>query len=352
MQTAAPRRASARLMLQIGLGLLVSALFFWLAVRGVDWGRFLAQAAQMDLRYVGAYALVLSVAHFLRLLRWSMTIRVLAPVPWRRAMTVCAVGMLAIFALPARLGELVRPLLIIEGQRLNFGQATATVVVERLADGLVMSGVLFGTVLLLDASLVPPEFLISGYVAAAIFGGGSVGLVGAALTFQWTGAPLRRLLARFSEVLAARVLAVIEGFFGALRLLGRGPLALAYFALTVVIWALSGLGIALLFQATPEATGQLPLLAAFTTLSVIVVGVMIPAGPGTVGVFHWAVAFALQMFSVETSAGVLVATTLHLLVAAVNTLWGLLAWVSGDVSMPRLLGAQRPTTAAEEEPNP
>lgn len=327
-----PRRASGKLVFQILLGLAFSGLFVWLAARNVEWESFRDQAAQMQWGYVALYGLILSVAHILRLIRWSMTVRAIAPVPWRRCLSVCAVGMLAVFAMPARLGELVRPLAITRGQDINFGQATATVVVERLVDGLMMSAILFGTVMLLDASLVPQEFIISGYVASGVFGGASVGLLVAALAFRWVEKPLRALLGKISEGLAQRVVGTIEGFFGALRLLGRGGVASVYLLITATVWLLSGLGLWVLLQTLPEVTGGLPLLAAFATLSMLVVGIMIPAGPGTVGVFHWSVVFGLQMFSVEQSAGLLIATTLHLMVALVNLIWGGLGWLSYSVS--------------------
>ncbi len=345
----APARSPVKLAINITVGIAFSAFFVWLVVRGVDWSRFRAELSTMEPAFLAAYFGLLSVAHWLRLVRWGVTIRALAPVAWPRILAVGAVGMMAIFALPARLGELARPLLISEDPRVNFGSATATVIVERILDGLSMSAILFVTVLLLDANQVPREFLVSGYVAAGVFGSASVGLFLAAISFRWLRSPLDSLLGRFSRPLADKVIGLIGGFFDALRLISAPRVALTYLVMTLAIWSLSGVGIWVLFQAFPGSTGDLPLIAAYTTLSVIVVGIMIPAGPGTVGVFHWAVVFALGMFAVDESAGLLFATTIHLLIALINFVWGVIGGLAGRISVADALKRPPPQAAPHSQ---
>jgi uncharacterized protein (TIRG00374 family) len=327
--------------LSISIGILFSVLFVWLVVRDVDWGTFSRELNRVNWWWAAAYFVVVSAAHILRLIRWGLTVRVLGPVPWRKVLAVGAVGQLAIFALPARLGELVRPLLVSDAGEVGFGEASATVVVERIVDGLTMSLVLFATVLLLDVALVPPEFLTSGYVAAAVFVGLSVGTLLAALTFRWVRGPIERALSMVSGRLAARVVATLQSFFEGLRLLASLRLFACFVCLTAGIWGLTGVGIWVLFQAFPGAVASLPLIAAFATLSVLVVGIMIPAGPGTVGVFHWAVVFALGMFAIDESVGLLVATLLHLLVASVNVVWGVLGAWWGRISLAQMFSSVR-----------
>lgn len=338
-------RSRAKLVVNITIGVLFSAVFVWLAVRNVNWETFKGELEQVRWVYIAAYFGIVSVAHFLRLFRWGSTVRVLGPVPWRRTLAVGAVGMFAIFALPARLGEIVRPLLISEGGEVGFGEASATVVIERVFDGLTMSLVLFGTVILLDPEVVPREFVLSGYAAAGLFSTLSVGLLFGALTFRWIRDPIRKVVGLVSEGLAEKIIAVLQGFFTALRLLSNLRLATLYTGLTLAIWGLSGVGIWVLFSAFPGSTSELPMLAAFTTLSVLVVGIMIPAGPGTVGVFHWAVVFALGMFMVEESAGLLVATSLHLLIAAVNAIWGIVGAAWGRISFTQMFNRKKTEAA-------
>ncbi|MEL6178050.1 MAG: lysylphosphatidylglycerol synthase transmembrane domain-containing protein, partial [Myxococcota bacterium] len=245
---------------------------------------------------------------------------------------------------------LVRPWLISEDPRISFGQATATVVVERLADGLCVALMLLVTVLWLDPELVAPEYIYSGYVATAVFGGASVGLLISALLYRRIEEPLGTLLRRVSPTLAERVLGTLHGFFMALRLISSPRIAVPYMVCTALIWIMTGLGTAVLFAAFPEPMGGLDWMAGFAVLSVLVVGIMIPAGPGTVGVFHWAVVFGLGMFRVPTSQAFLFGTLLHLLVVFINIFFGLVAWVLGDIRLHALWPVGRHEQPQEEVP--
>jgi uncharacterized membrane protein YbhN (UPF0104 family) len=66
-----------------------------------------------------------------------------------------------------------------------------------------------------------------------------------------------------------------------------------FFALTAGYWALNGWGMQLLARAFQLELG---LVDAYTVLGVLVVGVMIPAGPGMVGTFQGAVVLGLTLF--------------------------------------------------------
>ena len=75
------------------------------AVRAMRWRDFAP--------YLGAYLGLMAIVHFCRAWRWN---NLLAPLGVRlgagRLLAISSVGFLAILALPARLGEFVRPSLI------------------------------------------------------------------------------------------------------------------------------------------------------------------------------------------------------------------------------------------------
>lgn len=340
-QAPTPERAPWKTALKIAVGLGSSALFVWLAARGVEWDAFGRAAADMRWSHVAGYLGVIGAAHVLRLTRWGMMLRPMAPeLSWRRIVSVGAVGVMAVFALPARLGELVRPVMISRGGKVAFGEATATVVAERLIDGLCMSVMLLVTVLMLDADKIPPRYVQSGYVATAVFGGLSLGLVVGGLVFPRVAPLIRRILSTSNPALAERLVGMMEGFFNALRLMSSWRVAGGYLSATALMWFLSGLAIWVLFGAFAGPIAGLPVVAGFSLLSVIIVGIMIPAGPGTVGVFHWAVVFGLGIFGVDKTTAFLYGTTLHLLIASVNVGGGLLGWAFGGASLRGALGRE------------
>jgi uncharacterized membrane protein YbhN (UPF0104 family) len=92
---------------------------------------------------------------------------------------------------------------------------------------------------------------------------------------------------------------MIDAFIHGLRILpGRGKVAL-FFALTVAYWTLNAWGMGILARGFGLELG---LAQWFTVLGILVVGVMIPAGPGMVGTFQWFVVAGVSLFVPEAEA--------------------------------------------------
>ncbi len=103
----------------------------------------------------------------------------------------------------------------------------------------------------------------------------------------------RRVLAPLSRRAAERLGGMMDAFIHGLQQLPGWRGAGLFFALTLAYWGLNGWGMQLLARGFGIA---LTLVQAYTVLGVLVVGVMIPAGPGMVGTFQYAVVLALSLF--------------------------------------------------------
>src|SRR5262249_11849207 len=94
--------------------------------------------------YLAGYFALLAVTHFLRAYRWN---HLLGPMgvtlPLGKLLAISSVGLMAILALPARLGELARPALLRKKGRVSASAVLGTVAVERVVDGLIVSLVVF-----------------------------------------------------------------------------------------------------------------------------------------------------------------------------------------------------------------
>jgi uncharacterized protein (TIRG00374 family) len=242
--------------------------------------------------------------------------------------------------LPFRLGELARPYLVADRPRLRVSAALGSVVVERVADGL------FTGLLLVLTLLAVPEgtpglqvIRIGGALVSAAFVALLAFLVVAArnrpLAVRVTGA----LLGPISPRLSTRLTAMVDAFVGGLRLVPSRAKVAAFFGLTALYWALNGLGMLVLARAFAIELG---LLDAYTVLGVLVVGVMIPAGPGMVGTFQGAVVLGLSLFvsgEVARTSGVAYANVLWAAQIGQQTLLGLLFLFSRHVQPGRILRA-------------
>ena len=331
------RRSPATTALQVALGLTISAVALWLTLRGRDPGAIWRAMLEADYRYLGPYVGVLLVIHLVRTVRWGILLEPVAKVPFLRLNAVSAVGFAALVLLPFRLGELARPVLIADRPRLRVSAALSSVVVERVADGLFT-----GILLILTLLAVPPGTAGLGMARAAglamslAFAGLLAFLLLAyrnrALAVRLTS----RVLGPISARLAGKVSGMMDAFIHGLRLVPSRRKVVAFFLLTAFYWAINGWGMQLLARAFQLDLG---LLDAYTVLGVLIVGVMIPAGPGMVGTFQGAVVLGLALFVTPEAAaarGPAYANVLWAVQMGVQLLLGLAFLPSSHVKVARL----------------
>ena len=236
-----------RRLLQALLGLAISGLALWLTLRGKDLGAIWEAARSANYLWLVPYFLALTLIHLTQTWRWGILLEPLARIPFWRLNAVSAVGIMALFVLPFRLGELARPYLIAERPNLRVSAALSSVVVERVADGLFMAVLLVITLLgVPDGTPAVRLLRVGGVLVFLVFAAALAFLVVAhrnrALALRVT----HRILDPLSSGLADRLTGMMDAFFHGLgRVPSRGKVAL-FFALTAGYWALSAWSIALL----------------------------------------------------------------------------------------------------------
>lgn len=340
------------MLLKWTIGLAIGALFTWLSARnwpldklfggslslGEDTSGAVALVLRDDLgltnwslrlSHLGLYLAILSCIHWLRVLRWRPMLAAFETVPLRVINRVGAAGFMSVFLLPLRLGELVRPFLISRNSAIPFGTALTTIAVERVADGLMVTLLLFGVLIgVPDTALERhPEVRVGALAALAVFGSAMGVLVATAVARDWTVRLLRRLIGLISGQLAEKIIGIATSFVDGLKVL-RSPAALLQFlALTAGYWALNGLGmwvVALGFEI------DAPLAAGYAMMCCVVVGMMIPNSPGNVGSFWYFMLLPAGLYGVDANASHVIGFALSVwfmitLQVTVFGLWGLWA---------------------------
>ncbi|MEE2645334.1 MAG: lysylphosphatidylglycerol synthase transmembrane domain-containing protein, partial [Myxococcota bacterium] len=318
--------SGSRFVLQLLLSLIIGGGLCFLAFQGFDWETLSSHANQLSWRGVGLYFAIFAGAHLLRVLRWGLFVRVLSGASWRPIIRIGGIGYMAITLLPFRLGELVRPWLLARDQLLNASSALATVVVERIIDGLLFVGLFFICLSTLPSSDAPAvqAVKLGAYGAGFVFSALTLILGALAWRREATLHLLRRLGEPISPGLTARVLTLLEAFIDGLRVLPNLRTLLFFFTLTVIYWCLQGWGMAVAAEAC-GVTG-LGLKGAFTLLSILVVGIMIPAGPGFTGSFELALVGGFALLSHPAEGAIpLYIIVLHGVQVSVQSLAGLLS---------------------------
>lgn len=265
-----------------------------------------------DLIYLLPYFAVLSAIHFLRVIRWYPLLRPIADIGFWRLNRVSAVGFMYLFILPFRLGELARPYLIADRGDVNMSQALATVVVERVVDGLIVSLILFVVLFFLPQGTGKAEIELGAWLALAVFSGAMVVLVAAYINRGWTLAMLDKLIGLVSRSVANKVRGLLDSFMDGLASLPNARYFWSFVFWSMLYWALNGYGyyvLALGFEGL-----DIPLLAAYAMMCCVIVGMMLPNPPANVGVFWYFLLKPLALYGVAVGD-------------PTATAFGLMAWL-------------------------
>lgn len=282
---------------QVIIGLVVAAACLAYVLKDVDFAHLWQQARDLNPLYLLWVNLPIALTFWLRALRWRILLAPvgrfsLAGLTWANL-----IGFGANNILPARLGELVRAYVLGRLEETPAAGVLATIVVERILDGLMLLVILFVTLLFVDPSAAAGAFDVAylrgaGYSLLGLYLG--VLAVMAAL-WRWPEAT-RRLLTGLASRLSARlgqlVGRLLETFQQGLGILGRAGHLPALVAYTALIWLsyLAAFGVFL------PAVG-LPLRPIYAAMAFSGSGLAaaVPGGPGYVGAFQLAVTWALIM---------------------------------------------------------
>ncbi len=300
---------------------LIGGFFLWLAASDLPFDRIGAYLHHADMAHLGLWAaiflVIYGVCQWSRIYRWSYLVRPLGddldPMTIHR---VCTVGFTAILLLPLRLGELVRPYLLSRRTPLSVTAVLGTAVVERVIDGLVMTGLLFLTLAFYDGGRATEFATSAGVIAALIFVPTLLVCLLAFWRKQWTLRVLRRIGTPISAKLTDRALGLLDDFIDGFRGLLEAHNLGRYMWMTVVYWSTNIVSLWLLARYGFDL--EITLWQAATIMPILVIGIMIPAGPALAGNFEYFMTkgFALFLAIEATDVGARIAVfaaTVHIL---------------------------------------
>lgn len=329
----------------------LGALMVWLAFRGEDWSDFGERVRAVDPLLLALYVGLFTVGHLVRMVRWGVLVRALGPVRWSDVMSAGAIGYMCIMVFPLRLGELVRPYLIRGRAGVSGSGALATVVVERVIDGLLFVALFFVFISLLPDSGNPAveAVKLAGYIAGAAFLGALGVLIAGYVRRRETVALIARIGARVHAGLTQRVVGLLEAFLEGLRILPDKRRIVLFVLLTGIYWATQGIGMTVMGHAVhiPDLTWT----GGFALLAVLVVGIMLPGGPGLTGTFELALAAGFSLLALQPASRenvVLYTVMLHSVQLIVQVVVGVAFLLAGRVRFRGMVeAAEHPELVAD-----
>ncbi|MFN8557343.1 MAG: lysylphosphatidylglycerol synthase transmembrane domain-containing protein [Dehalococcoidia bacterium] len=327
-------------------GVLISALFLYLALRGVHFSEVGAALRGANYFWLvpATAALVASLA--LRALRWRLLFYPRDDLRFGAVFGAMNVGYLVNDLLPMRLGEVVRAYLLSQVERVSVARAFSTVAVERVLDMVVTLAYL--------AAVLPFVSLPEG-------AGGKVAVisllaVGALMVMMIAGALRERthdmariVTARIPRRHAGRLHGLLDQFLHGFAVLSAGRVAFMAAALSLVVWGTAALALYFVLFAFHL---RLSPVAPIFVLALVSLSFVVPASPGYVGVFHLAAVSALRAFDVDESVALSYAVVAHIVAFAPPMLLGAgYLWRTGT-SWNRIFAFRSAAPAESEHPTP
>ena len=343
-----------KLAINVALSLAMLAVCLWLVWPSDVHEAELSEAiGRIDLTilapYLAGYFGLLAITHFCRAWRWNNLLEPIGvKLPPGRLLAISSVGFMAILALPARLGEFVRPALIRRQGEVSAAAALGTVAVERIVDGLLISVFVFGALFALRGPDAPGWMMPTAWAALGVF---TLAMVFLLAALRWPDETVEiavrlslidKVSGRFGRVLRIKLRSLISGF----EVL-HDRRNLAVFTLwSLAYWGANGVSVWLLARGF-SATGfemDLSLLGAFAVMGLVAVGITLPNAPALVGQYQYFTKLGLSLYLpavVVEREGLAFAIVLH----GLQVIWylgaGGLALLSRHVSFSEVVASRK-----------
>jgi uncharacterized protein (TIRG00374 family) len=328
--------------------LALTAGFLWLFLKDIDLHETWRAILRAHPGYIAGAIVFTMVTYVFRAERWRVLLQPVGPTRFRTAFRTTIIGFAALFLLPARLGEVLRPYLLARQDGLKATSAFATVVVERLLD-VVTVLVLFSVAIPFSGVAVGRDDKFVGLVAG---GGALVALVALFILAghperlgRWVALLGRRLPASFAGKLAHLAQTFAEG----LQVM-RNPAHLGLAMLwSLPVWVCITLDI---WLTTLAFDLTLPVVGAFLVMGYLTVGVSVPT-PGGTGSFHYAYWLAMtRLFGADPSLAAAAAIVLHAVSFIPVTILGLVFMWQDGLTLSGLKDMRSAATEAGEGTRP
>lgn len=302
------------------IGLVLTVVFLGLTFNRVNLEELGGTLRTANYLLVLPAALSTLVGYLLRTARWRAILAGAVPASFGPLFSILMIGFATNNVLPARLGELVRAVLLRRRTGLRKTFSLATIFLERLFDGLVLVGILALLSLVLP---LPGWGREVQALSSVLFGGVAMGVL-VVLTKQRLA---ERVLGLVLKPLPSRastwVFEAFASFLLGLKAMRRPRVLGLTLGMSALIWTLEGLSYYLLTYAFEFPLGGLERVVASGLLLVVVnLGIMIPSAPGYVGTFQFFAVAALGLFNVprETALGLAIVSHAmqYLLVTAIG----------------------------------
>ncbi len=353
-------------------GILISIICSWLFARKIEWSQLSVALKEAKYVYIIPTIILIFVSHYFRAVRWSALIAPIKRVSVLNLFSATMIGFMANCVLPARIGEIIRPVMVAKKEKIKVTASFATVVMERIFDVLsiiVIASLLFfflpaetlqnKSVSMINHAEASTEVLKAKHVdekpgvplsvvneeseagasniikqlkkwsiVMAFFGILAItSLFLLSLYPKKAGAVFEKLLFFFPHHQRDKLVNLLHSFISGLQVFNNKKQLIWIGVLSLIIWFLNATPIYVLCYAFDI---KLSFAGACFVMVCLALAVALPQAPGFIGVFHIATQKTLVIFGVGLSSAQSFAIILWALSVIPVTIVGLLfLWREG-----------------------
>lgn len=337
---------------QFWLGVVISAGFLYLALRGLNIEKAWEAARTAKYGWLLPGIAVYFVGVWVRAWRWHYLLRPLQKVPIREMFPIVTIGYMGNNIYPARAGELLRAFILKDRRAVPASASLATIIVERIFDGVVMLGFVFlnlGELARLqgDSGFVGSIREVALWGALAFLGALGVFLA-AAMYPRRSEQIVQWMIARWVPArLRPKVSGVLLRFLSGLESLRSPADALMILLTTTLIWLLETGKYWFVMHAFPF---EVSFFALMLMNGIVNLTTTLPSAPGYVGTFDAPGIALLKAYSVPAEVAAAYTLVLHVALWFPITLVGVYYYLRQPLRIGGLRGEQiEPQTIDPEE---
>jgi uncharacterized protein (TIRG00374 family) len=298
---------------QFWVGLLISAVFLYFALRGLGineiWEPLKTARYWWLLPGVGVYF----IGVWARAWRWHYLLRPVKAVPTTKMFPIVAIGYMGNNIYPARAGEVLRAVVLKRKQDIPVSASLATIIVERLFDGVVMLGFVFLNLPRL-ATLTGSSGFIGNIQNLAVWGSVAfLGVLGVFMLAAMFPTPAEKVITKMVQIFLperfqGKVLEILLKFLGGLESLRSPQEAIMVLLTSVVIWLLETGKYWFVMHAFDF---EVSFFALMLMNGIVNLATTIPSAPGYVGTFDAPGIAVLSAFGVDQGVAAGYTLVLH-----------------------------------------
>jgi len=309
---------------QFWLGVFISILFIWLALRGLKLDEFWSTVKGAKFIWLLPAIGVYFIGVWIRAWRWHYLLKPIKEIPTKTMFPITTIGYMGNNIYPARAGEVLRAVILKRKEGVPVSASLATIIVERIFDGVVMLAFVFVNLSEL-AKLTSASGFVGNIQQVAIIGTGV--FIGALIIFL--------LAAMFPQVTAKlglwviekftpqrfhqRIISIMNKFLDGLASL-RSPLnVLMVFITSIIIWLLETGKYWFVMHAFDF---QVSFFALMLMNGIVNLATTIPSAPGYIGTFDAPGIAVLTAYGVSQATAAGYTLTLHVALWLPITLLG------------------------------